>query len=285
MSSEEQELLAKISRLAGKINRHKSQQSGAQSPTAHQPAHSSHNTYRSSSHHYHPYRGGRYGPAHRNRTLNSGSHTPTAEAQQASNAVISNASGSWVATTNRHNMQLIHSNVFEEKTQKRTEAIEATRKQHLASQNAREASPLTSHLHQRQGPRVAAGFARANPQPNLTNAGQDHVIDIQGISFRVTCNGSKLVKVAGDLHSASATPKVAVVGGVQFRRSKNGNLYRQGVIKLHPHAGVKKVNVPCRMFSSTGIFRLLLGAARHQARARAQPLSRWSASAWRRERY
>lgn len=216
-------------------------------------------------------------------------------------------------------MQLINSNVFEEKTQKRTEAIEATRKQHLASQNAREASPLTSHLHQRQGPRVAAGFARANPQPNLTNAGQDHVIDIQGISFRVICNGSKLVKVAGtssrtspphlgptcshlpgDLHSASATPKVAVVGGVQFRRSKNGNLYRQGVIKLHPyvcpprtaymlthdrHAGVKKVNVPCRMFSSTGIFRLLLGAARHQARARAQPLSRWSASAWRRERY
>ncbi|PNH31852.1 hypothetical protein BJF96_g4873 [Verticillium dahliae] len=252
MSSEEQELLAKISRLAGKINRHKSQQSGAQSPTAHQPAHN--NTYRSSSHHYHPYRGGRYGPAHRNRTLNSGSHTPTAEAQQASNAVISNASGSWVATTNRHNMQLINSNVFEEKTQKRTEAIEATRKQHLASQNAREASPLTSHLHQRQGPRVAAGFARANPQPNLTNAGQDHVIDIQGISFRVICNGSKLVKVAGtssrtspphlgptcshlpgDLHSASATPKVAVVGGVQFRRSKNGNLYRQGVIKLHPY--------------------------------------------------
>ncbi|KAM0509376.1 hypothetical protein ACHAPB_001525 [Verticillium nonalfalfae] len=112
-------------------------------------------------------------------------------------------------------MQLINSNVFEEKNQKRTEAIEATRKQHLASQNAREASQLTSHLHQRHGPRVAAGFAR-------------------------------------DLHSASATPKVAVVGGVQFRRSKNGNLYRQGVIKLHPHAGVKKVNVPCRMFSSTG---------------------------------
>ncbi|KAL9947086.1 hypothetical protein ACHAQF_001033 [Verticillium nonalfalfae] len=144
-------------------------------------------------------------------------------------------------------MQLINSNVFEEKNQKRTEAIEATRKQHLASQNAREASQLTSHLHQRHGPRVAAGFARANPQPNLANAGQDHVVDIQGISFRVTCNGSKLVKLAG-----TATPKVAVVGGVQFRRSKNGNLYRQGVIKLHPHAGVKKVNVPCRMFSSTG---------------------------------
>ncbi|KAG7125516.1 Zinc finger CCCH domain-containing protein like [Verticillium longisporum] len=268
MFSEEQELLAKISRLAGKINRHKSQQSGAQSPAAPQPAHSSRlsstyrlrylslttpdNTFRSSSHHYHPYRGGRHDPVHRNRSLNSGSHTPTAEVQSASNAVISNASGSWVATTNRHNMQLINSNVFEEKNQKRTEAIEATRKQQLASQNAREASQLTSHLHQRQGPRVAAGFARANPQPNLTNAGQEHVIDIQGISFRVTCNGSKLVKVAGDLHSASATPKVAVVGGVHFRRSKNGNLYRQGVIKLHPHAGVKKVNVPCRMFSSTG---------------------------------
>ncbi|CRK38018.1 hypothetical protein BN1708_007624 [Verticillium longisporum] len=204
MFSEEQELLAKISRLAGKINRHKSQQSGAQSPAAPQPAHN--NTFRSSSHHYHPYRGGRHGPVHRNRSLNSGSHTPTAEVQSASNAVISNASGSWVATTNRHNMQLINSNVFEEKNQKRTEAIEATRKQQLASQNAREASQLTSHLHQRQGPRVAAGFARANPQPNLTNAGQEHVIDIQGISFRVTCNGSKLVKVAGTSSRTSTPP-------------------------------------------------------------------------------
>ncbi|KAM0280361.1 hypothetical protein ACHAQH_004074 [Verticillium albo-atrum] len=166
-------------------------------------------------------------------------------------------------------MQLINSNVYEEKSQKRTEAIEATRKQQLASLNAHEASQLTSHLQQRQGPRVAPGFVRANPQSNPANAGQDHVIDIKGISFRVTCNGSKLVKVAGmsrashpigsarsqitgDLHSASATPKNAVVGGVQFRRSKNGNLYRQGVVKLHPHAGVKKVNIPCRMFSSTG---------------------------------
>ncbi|KAM0332572.1 hypothetical protein ACHAQA_002856 [Verticillium albo-atrum] len=190
-------------------------------------------------------------------------------AEPASNEVISNASGSWVATTSRHNMQLINSNVYQEKSQKRTEAIEATRKQQLAAQNARETSQLTSHLHQRQGPHAASGFVRTNQQPNVASAGQGHVVDIQGIRFRVACNGSKLVKVAGtshasfpdkltrsqllgDLHSASATPKVATVGGVQFRRSKNGNLYRQGVVQLHPHAGVKKVNVPCRMFSSTG---------------------------------
>ncbi|RNJ56321.1 hypothetical protein D7B24_007376 [Verticillium nonalfalfae] len=253
MSSEEQELLAKISRLAGKINRHKSQQSGAQSPAAHQPAHSSHNTYRSSSHHYHPYRGGRHGPAHRNRTLNSGSHTPTAEAQPASNAVISNASGSWVATTNRHNMQLINSNVFEEKNQKRTEAIEATRKQHLASQNAREASQLTSHLHQRHGPRVktTSSIFKASASALLATAASSSNWLARRLAPHLPL-GPTYSHLPGDLHSASATPKVAVVGGVQFRRSKNGNLYRQGVIKLHPHAGVKKVNVPCRMFSSTG---------------------------------
>ncbi|EEY18421.1 CCCH zinc finger protein [Verticillium alfalfae VaMs.102] len=264
MSSEEQELLAKISRLAGKINRHKSQQSGAQSPTAQQSAHNSHNTYRSSSHHYHPYRGGRHGPAHRNRTLNSGSHTPMTEAQPASNAVISNASGSWVATTNRHNMQLINSNVFEEKNQKRTEAIEATRKQHLASQNAREASQLTSHLHQRQGPRVAAGFARANPQPNLANAGQDHVVDIQGISFRVTCNGSKLVKLAGTSSRTSPPPRTYLL--TSTRRPPLGQRHTQGCRcrrrsvpsqqEWQPVSAGRdqtpSVNVPCRMFSSTG---------------------------------
>ena len=64
---------------------------------------------------------------------------------------------------------------------------------------------------------------------------------------------------------------MVVIGGVKFYRSKNGNLYRHGIVKAQryvpPHdvhrpltyrisrrsGVVKKVNVPCRVFSTTGI--------------------------------
>lgn len=76
---------------------------------------------------------------------------------------------------------------------------------------------------------------------------------------------------SGDLNAPKATPKVAVIGGVKFHRSKNGNMYRQAIIRAqryvaHPghaqmltdvpfrrSAAVNKVNVPCRNFSNTGI--------------------------------
>jgi hypothetical protein len=40
----------------------------------------------------------------------------------------------------------------------------------------------------------------------------------------------------GDEDSAKATPKSANVGGVTFYRSKNGNLYRSGIVKAHRYA-------------------------------------------------
>lgn len=64
---------------------------------------------------------------------------------------------------------------------------------------------------------------------------------------------------------------MAIIGGVKFYRSKNGNLYRHGIVKAQRYVSlhddiqplmysvtrrsgvVKKVNVPCRMFSTTGI--------------------------------
>lgn len=69
-----------------------------------------------------------------------------------------------------------------------------------------------------------------------------------------------------------STPKVTEVAGVKFRRSKTGNLIRQGVVKAQRYVprtalegpltsdicrrqmGIKKVNEPCRMFSTTGTF-------------------------------
>lgn len=85
------------------------------------------------------------------------------------------------------------------------------------------------------------------------------------------------LQLTGDINAAKSTPKNAVVGGVRFHRSKNGNLYRAGVIKAQRyysgfgtlldvvgltvenrrHAGVKKINEPCKIFSSTGTSSLL----------------------------
>jgi hypothetical protein len=41
------------------------------------------------------------------------------------------------------------------------------------------------------------------------------------------------LRVAGDDNAAKSTPKTAAVGGVMFYRSKNGNLYRSGIVKAH----------------------------------------------------
>ncbi|ROT36865.1 hypothetical protein SODALDRAFT_208952 [Sodiomyces alkalinus F11] len=254
MASEDQELLAKIGQLAGKINRHKNQQAGI---INHHPAHHRDNTYRRGSSSHHPsYRVGRFAP-HRNRTLvmnNGGAQTGspgTAEAVQTSGA---STATSWVSKTARHR-QLINSSVYERENQNRAKAIETTRKQQLADQNARETAKLSSHFQRHLGGGPAAGAAVAaavaGPANHAPSIGH-HEVEIHGIRFRVAHNGSKLVKVAGDLHSASETPKVATVGGVKFHRSRNGNLYRHGILKAQRQTGVKKVSEPCRTFSSTG---------------------------------
>lgn len=82
----------------------------------------------------------------------------------------------------------------------------------------------------------------------------------------------------GDDNAAKTTPRHAIIGGVNFYRSKNGNLYREGIIRAqrydptllgqtystwrslgstdteyHRRNGlVKKVDMPCREFSTTG---------------------------------
>lgn len=130
-----------------------------------------------------------------------------------------------------------------------------------------------------------------NPQVATANSASvpHYEVIVDGIKFAVAKNGSKLVKLPGtpfltqstistlahtyrlgDANAPRATPKVAVVGGVRFHRTKNGNMYRQAVVKAqryvtHPgdthllthgvyrrSGGVNKVNVPCRNFSTTG---------------------------------
>jgi hypothetical protein len=86
------------------------------------------------------------------------------------------------------------------------------------------------------------------------------------------------LRYSGDLNAAKSTPKTTLVGGVRFYRSKSGNMYRSGIVKAHryecpridlkriarSHGGadihgarktglVKKINEPCKMFTTTGI--------------------------------
>jgi hypothetical protein len=174
--------------------------------------------------------------------------------------------------------------------------MEETRKQKLLQRDSREKTKFTNHL---QRLAVNSNGALGTQSHAATS---NYEINVQGIQFRVAKNGSKLVKVpgerpptatnydqghlctrglsllcSGDLNAAKATPKTALVGGVRFYRSKNGNMYRSGIIKAHRYGRlplksawmpslprntdlhdtrrsgvVKKINEPCKAFSITG---------------------------------
>ncbi|KAK0751689.1 hypothetical protein B0T18DRAFT_457656 [Schizothecium vesticola] len=293
MSTEDQELMARIGELAGRINRHKNQQAGIVSaparPSSHRrtsPAASPVGRDRVNSAQDPGYannyrRGGfPYGgpsatraPVHRHRTLVLNGATAQSRPGDTDSGGASDASNpSWVTKTDRH-LQLINTSVYEKETQARTRAIEETRRQKRSLKDERERARLVNHMAR------VAGHSDATPN--------QYEIVVQGIRFAVAKNGSKLVKVPGASDSisvppsgshmvlgqgdsAKATPRMAMVGGVKFYRSKNGNLYRHGIVKaqryvLCPelvrlltcmpgrHSGtVKKVQVPCKRFSMTG---------------------------------
>jgi hypothetical protein len=145
---------------------------------------------------------------------------------------------------------LINTSIYEKDSQNRAKAMEETRKQKLKQRDEREKAKLHKHIQRLGGSNSMTG-------PSLsTQAAGNHELDVQGIRFRVTNNGSKLVKVPGkssrkaynqvhldiqsqyspcpgDLNAAKSTPKTALVGGVRFYRSKSGNMYRSGIIKAH----------------------------------------------------
>lgn len=230
---------------------------------------------------------------HRNRSLILNGHINTSSndttMQGAASDESSNPStpgASWVTKTDRH-LQLINSSVYEKQSQQRLKAMDDSRRQRLKQRDDREKTKFNKHLSR-------SGYNSAISTSANTN--QNHEIIVQGISFRVTKGGSKLVKVpgedpipntdiehksnrtakglrgTGDLNSAKATPKVATIGGVKFYRTKNGNMYRSGIIKAHGYAkfavhhlpaadesctrkprAAKKIDEPCKMFTTTGI--------------------------------
>ncbi|KAG6362185.1 hypothetical protein INS49_010415 [Diaporthe citri] len=189
-------------------------------------------------------------------------HAPNSSNHVAGTASDETASSSWVTRNDRH-LQLINSSVFHEQAEARTKAMQQTRLQKQQQKEHRERAKLMNHLKHTANPSVAS----ANPASALS-----YEISVEGIRFRVANNGSKLVKIpgapqpslfcarlpahqsmSGDPNGPKATPKMALVGGVKFHRSKNGNMYRQAIVKAHRQsAAIKKTNVTCKNFSNTG---------------------------------
>ncbi|KAI4863889.1 hypothetical protein F4820DRAFT_425362 [Hypoxylon rubiginosum] len=242
---EDQELMARIGQLAGKINRHKAQRDGIHPD----PIYPSRGTYRAAPY---PPRGGYGGraralPAYRNKTLVlNGQSRPVTETGECTNELSDPATPSWVTKTDRH-LQLINSNIYEKETQQRVNAMEQTLRLKQAQQNSREkAAFLTSVF---QSGAVANGFGSSNISASATS----YEMFVDGIRFRVVQQGSKLVKAPDDVNPPSATPKIATIGGVRFHRTKHGNLVRHGIVKAQRFAGgIKKVNEQCKTFSWTG---------------------------------
>ncbi|KAJ5887278.1 hypothetical protein N7504_011325 [Penicillium tannophilum] len=254
--TENEDLLTKIGRLAGQINRHKNQ--STQHP---QSAHQSHHVSRHAPSHsgWAPYSRGRGRPAgpHRHRTLvlNNGASRSTPSSASSPGPASDNdgesrpapTSNGWVARHDRH-MQLINSAVYDKEKQARAKAMEETRK---LKEQRRADREQTKVLRYAQGP-AGASVSTSSQQ-----------IIVNDVPFKVVRGGSKLVRVSilsgtgspvlDDPNTANTTPKRVTVAGVTFVRSKNGNLHRLGAVASKRQPGTaKKRDELCKRFNTTG---------------------------------
>ncbi|PWY89262.1 CCCH zinc finger protein [Aspergillus heteromorphus CBS 117.55] len=282
--TEDQDLMAKISQLAGQINRHKTERSHTEPPYSSEISAGQHVSRHvpSRGRGWAPYRGrpyarGRHVAApHRHRTLilnntaapgTSGSTTPAGAATETDGEARSTPPNEWVVKRDRH-MQLINTSIYDQETQARTKAIEESRK---TKQQKR------AQVEQARVLNYAQGFGRAYPAafsaPQVAATAEpsaEHQVLVNDIPFRVSRGGSKLVRVSSasvedilvkraglpvldDPNTANNTPKRVTVAGVVFVRSKNGNLHRLGAVtsKRKPMA-VKKKDALCQRFTTTG---------------------------------
>ncbi|KAI0967641.1 hypothetical protein F4678DRAFT_445055 [Xylaria arbuscula] len=237
-AAEDQELRDKISKLSSRINRHKE--------TQHNGVNHSTSYHRSAPYPQYTYRGGRarFAPTYRNRTLvlNGAQSPPSNQDGQAPDP----ATPSWVTKTDRH-LQLINRDVYERETQQRTQAIEQTIKQKQLNRDRREKAQLFRNMQQAGIPNSTATSS------NSSKPVSRYEVEVEGVRFHVTQQGSKLVKAPDDLNPPTATPKMADIFGVKFHRTKNGNLIRHGIVQAQRRAGrINKVDETCKAFSWTG---------------------------------
>ncbi|KAK9241179.1 hypothetical protein V1525DRAFT_392353 [Lipomyces kononenkoae] len=245
------ELLNQIAILAGAINRHKN--NGQQTPSTTSSSYPSRTAAPRSRSAYRGIRGrgrassyrGVKSISHRHRTLvlngssisepvvdSTDSSLSTGVPSSTTNTPTNSTGPTYVKKRDRH-MQLINSSVYSDLAQARTKAIEATR---VAKEKK---------LEEKLVRRAQREAAKARRVARLQE------VEIDGVKYRVAKDGSKLIRVTADEPNASHAPKKAIVGGVTFLRSKNGNLWRKGFVKSKKLER-KSIDEPCRYFTMTG---------------------------------
>jgi len=123
---------------------------------------------------------------------------------------------SWVVKRDRHNVQLINPAVYDQLSQQRVRDLAESEEKKRQLRAMKEKARLQKHF-QHTDDTSSANAYRAPPQ-----------IQVEGVQFHVVSGGSKLVRLPNQNQS---TPKQAKIAGVTFLRSKNGNLYRAGLVK------------------------------------------------------
>ena len=169
--------------------------------------------------------------------LNGSGNTSSAEENSHKNGdTQSELATGWIAKRDRH-MQLINPSVYGKETQNRSQAMAETRRQKALQRDQKEKQKIQKHFFTRD----------AQPGPTSTTP-VVHELDIDGLRFQVLNGGSKLARTYSEIllllqklilysrrigayDSGTSSPKQASIGGVTFFRSKNGNLYRSGIVK------------------------------------------------------
>lgn len=143
-----------------------------------------------------PYRGGRgrLAPSHRNKTLVLNGGVQSAAPSQ-ENQLLNPTTLSWVTRTDRH-LQLINRDVYEREAQQRTQAIEQSQKQKHMNKNYQEKAQFFRNMQQGGKDGIVPSSNSSKPVPR-------YEVDVEGVRFHVTQQGSKLVKAPGAFLSFS----------------------------------------------------------------------------------
>ncbi|KAF2498372.1 hypothetical protein BU16DRAFT_481227 [Lophium mytilinum] len=176
---------------------------------------------------------------HRNRTLvlNGNPATPPNGEAHQMDVVDSNT---WVAKTDRH-MQLINTSVYDQISKERARSMADTTASKQSDQDAREKAKLSNYF---------ATASRHSSHGATRKSTDIYNISIGATQFQVVDGGSKLLRLSRD--PTEITPKRHTIAGVMFVRSKNGNMYRSGLVKGKKRREAPKVDELCPRFTPTG---------------------------------
>lgn len=157
---------------------------------------------------YGSYRGSRgrgYPTVHRNRTLVLNNNAQTDDSTESAPSTpepssTPNGTNTWVSKRDRHH-QLINASVYNQVSQHRSQAIAETMAQKRKLRDIKEKARLQKHFQYMQAQKTLTVASSALSEPTSSV----HEIRVEGLPFRITDGGSKLVRILGTHPSLFAT--------------------------------------------------------------------------------